>query len=212
MSELVVHWQGKPYTVAVGDPDKFTIKELKEELYRKTQVMPKRMKLLGVGTAKTPEDATISSVKLKKKLMMMGTPETVIALNEPSEEERKKLQAEVADDFDLMGEDEANDSLAFYMQPLNQEKLLARCNAYKFNVMNAPRQGKKLLVLDIDYTLFDHHSTCEQPMELARPVNKINSYSIHLYELIMPCYISTCTPSSKRPMCTMTSASGRLQA
>ena len=50
MSELVVHWQGKPYTVAVGDPDKFTIQELKEELYRKTQVMPKRMKLLGVGS------------------------------------------------------------------------------------------------------------------------------------------------------------------
>jgi ubiquitin-like domain-containing CTD phosphatase 1 len=28
-------------------------------------------------------------------------------------------------------------------------------------VMNPPRPGKKCLVLDIDYTLFDHRSTVE---------------------------------------------------
>ncbi|RWR85317.1 ubiquitin-like domain-containing protein [Cinnamomum micranthum f. kanehirae] len=31
------------------------------------------------------------------------------------------------------------------------------------------REGKKLLVLDIDYTLFDHRSTAENPLELMRP-------------------------------------------
>ena len=31
------------------------------------------------------------------------------------------------------------------------------------------REGKKLLVLDIDYTLFDHRSTAETGVELMRP-------------------------------------------
>lgn len=34
---------------------------------------------------------------------------------------------------------------------------------------NPCREGKKLLVLDIDYTLFDHRSTAENPRELMRP-------------------------------------------
>jgi hypothetical protein len=34
---------------------------------------------------------------------------------------------------------------------------------------NPPRPGKKLLVLDIDYTLFDHRSVAETPLELQRP-------------------------------------------
>lgn len=36
-------------------------------------------------------------------------------------------------------------------------------------ILNPPRPGKKLLVLDIDYTLFDHRSTAENPRELMRP-------------------------------------------
>lgn len=35
--------------------------------------------------------------------------------------------------------------------------------------MNQPREGKKLLVLDIDYTLFDHRSVAETGNELMRP-------------------------------------------
>lgn len=36
-------------------------------------------------------------------------------------------------------------------------------------VLNEPRPGKKLLVLDIDYTLFDHRSAAETGNELMRP-------------------------------------------
>jgi hypothetical protein len=36
-------------------------------------------------------------------------------------------------------------------------------------IQNPCRQGKKLLVLDIDYTLFDHRSTAENPLQLMRP-------------------------------------------
>ena len=37
-------------------------------------------------------------------------------------------------------------------------------------VLNEPRPGKKLLVVDIDYTIFDLGSSAERPEELARCV------------------------------------------
>ncbi|KAF3772709.1 Ubiquitin-like domain-containing CTD phosphatase, partial [Nymphaea thermarum] len=39
----------------------------------------------------------------------------------------------------------------------------------QIELLNPCREGKKLLVLDIDYTLFDHRSTAENPLELMRP-------------------------------------------
>ena len=39
-------------------------------------------------------------------------------------------------------------------------KIARRVKEYKINVLNEPRPGKKLLVLDVDYTLFGkfHHT------------------------------------------------------
>lgn len=48
-------------------------------------------------------------------------------------------------------------------------------NTYlQIELQNSCRQGKKLLVLDIDYTLFDHRSTAENPLQLMRPCNFIS--------------------------------------
>ena len=41
----------------------------------------------------------------------------------------------------------------------------------QIELRNPCRKGKKLLVLDIDYTLFDHRSTAENPLQLMRPCN-----------------------------------------
>lgn len=49
----------------------------------------------------------------------------------------------------------------------------------KVKVLNPPRPGKKLLVVDIDYTIFDLGSTAERPDELARP---------YLHEFFASCY------------------------
>jgi ubiquitin-like domain-containing CTD phosphatase 1 len=51
----------------------------------------------------------------------------------------------------------------------NLRKIANRIQTYKAKEINPPRPGKKLLVLDIDYTLFDHRSTAEKPLELMRP-------------------------------------------
>ncbi|KAF9684991.1 hypothetical protein SADUNF_Sadunf03G0007700 [Salix dunnii] len=72
---------------------------------------------------------------------------------------------EIVDDFEL-GQDEAVD---IEDVEVNKQKLRRRIDQYKIELKNPCRPGKKLLVLDIDYTLFDHRSTAETPLELMRP-------------------------------------------
>ena len=40
-----------------------------------------------------------------------------------------------------------------------QERLKKRIENAKIKILNPPRQGKKVVVLDIDYTIFDLNST-----------------------------------------------------
>jgi len=72
---------------------------------------------------------------------------------------------EVIDDFDV-GEDEvvaAKDCAIF------QEKIAKRVKDYAIKKCHPTRPGKKLLVLDIDYTIFDHRSVGETGRDLMRP-------------------------------------------
>jgi hypothetical protein len=72
----------------------------------------------------------------------------------------------VLDDFDVRDDD----PIDVKDKPENVEKLRRRIEKYEgVPPLNPPRDGKKLLVLDIDYTLFDHRSTAEHPLELMRP-------------------------------------------
>lgn len=56
---------------------------------------------------------------------------------------------DVIDDYDFTEED-----LEVFMRPENLEKLERRCKSYKFVKIAEFRPGKRLLVLDIDYTIF----------------------------------------------------------
>lgn len=42
----------------------------------------------------------------------------------------------------------------FYIREENLLKISRRVKEYKVEILNPPREGKKLLVLDVDYTLF----------------------------------------------------------
>jgi len=72
---------------------------------------------------------------------------------------------ELLDDFDF----EQNEATPIKDKDVYKQKLKRRASRYKIKLLNPCRKGKKLLVLDIDYTLFDHKSTAENPMELMRP-------------------------------------------
>jgi hypothetical protein len=113
--------------------------------------------------------------------MACRTPEEAI--------ETLKVEAEhapeIVDDFDV-GVDEPVDVKD---REENLAKLRKRVEKKQVQVLNAPRAGKKLLVLDIDYTLFDHRSPAETPAQLMRP---------HLHEflvrLLSPMHLPTTPP------------------
>jgi len=75
-------------------------------------------------------------------------------------------------------------------------KIERRIKEYKINMLNEPRPGKKLLVLDVDYTLYDHRSSAETGYELMRPFLHeflISAYQVcvyyRLHDLIQHYYI-----------------------
>ena len=109
-----------------------------------------------------PDDTTLANLSLKNgtKIMMMGSSEQAIkdvseVINDPS----------VINDF----EEEIAQQLSTEYREEYLTKVSNRVKSYEVKVLHAPREGKKLLVLDIDYTLFDHRSVAESGRELMRP-------------------------------------------
>ncbi|XP_068664301.1 ubiquitin-like domain-containing CTD phosphatase [Aristolochia californica] len=157
---LTVKWSGKEYTVRVCGVD--TVGELKLRICEVTNVLPKRQKLLypKLGSKLNDDTVLLSQLQLKPsiKMTMIGTVEDDIIV-EPVD------APEIIDDFEL-GEDEVVD---IKDNNVNKQKLRRRVRQYKTKLLHPCREGKKLLVLDIDYTLFDHRSAAENPLELMRP-------------------------------------------
>ncbi|WOL16067.1 ubiquitin-like domain-containing CTD phosphatase [Canna indica] len=157
---LTVKWSGKEYTVRVCGDD--SVGELKRRICEVTNVLPKRQKLLYPKlAAKLGDDSILLSqlnLKPSVKMTMIGTVEDDIIVDQVD-------SPEIIDDFEL-GQDEVVDIKDKYV---NKQKLLRRIAQHKVKLLNPCREGKKLLVLDIDYTLFDHRSPAENPHELMRP-------------------------------------------
>lgn len=162
-SSIVIKWAGKEYPIE-GLSCETSVLSLKELIYEKTNVLPARQKLLNLKhKGKPPTDETLLvnlNLKNGAKIMMMGSSEQAIkdvseVINDPS----------VINDFD---EDIAQQLSTEYREEyLN--KVSNRVKSYEVKILNEPREGKKLLVLDIDYTLFDHKSAAETGRELMRP-------------------------------------------
>jgi ubiquitin-like domain-containing CTD phosphatase 1 len=157
---LTVKWNGKEYTVSVCGDD--SVAELKRRICEVTNVLPKRQKLLypKIGSKLADDSVVLSQLPLKSslKMTMIGTVEDDIVVDQVD-------SPEIVDDFEL-GQDEAVD---IKDNEDNKKKLRRRISQYKIELRNPCREGKKLLVLDIDYTLFDHRSTAENPLQLMRP-------------------------------------------
>nr|CAH8853034.1 unnamed protein product [Trichobilharzia regenti] len=91
--------------------------------------------------------------------MLIGsTQEAILKVNSA------KDSPEVVDDFDFKEED-----LDLCDVPENIEKVEKRCKAYRPRKLAEFRAGRNLLVLDIDYTIFDHLTPAESAHQLARP-------------------------------------------
>ncbi|CAI5536038.1 unnamed protein product, partial [Closterium sp. Naga37s-1] len=68
----------------------------------------------------------------------------------------------------------------------SQHFKVRRSQHFKLKVLNPPRAGKRLLVLDIDYTLFDHVSPAENAAQLMRPyLHEFLAASYSAYDIII---------------------------
>lgn len=161
---LTVKWSGKEYLIP-DLPLHACVVDLKNAIFEKTGVLPERQKLIGMkckGKA-VSELVRLSDLKLEpnSKIMMIGSLEQNIQYAATPPEDIP----EVVNDLDE--EDDKDVPIENREEFLN--KISKRISAYKIKQLNEPRQGKKLVVLDIDYTIFDHRSTAQFAGELMRP-------------------------------------------
>nr|XP_023018817.1 ubiquitin-like domain-containing CTD phosphatase 1 [Leptinotarsa decemlineata] len=108
------------------------------------------------------DECKLGQLKLKSnfKLMMMGSlEEDIVEANTAPTN-----LPDVVNDLDIEDEEVAIENQEVYLA-----KVENRVNHHKINMLNDLRPDKKLLVLDIDYTLFDHRSTAQTGAELMRP-------------------------------------------
>lgn len=161
--KLIVKWSGAEYEIELDPMDNIAL--LKHEIYKKTNVRPERQKLLNLKYKgkMAPDDVKISSLDIKTnfKVMMMGSTEQAI-------EDICQIPDDIGDVIDdLEGDDEEKDCVS--TSSLYLSKVAKRVKEYEIKELNPQRPGKKLLVLDIDYTLFDHKSSAENGNQLMRP-------------------------------------------
>uniref|UniRef100_A0A7S1SVM3 protein-serine/threonine phosphatase n=1 Tax=Tetraselmis chuii TaxID=63592 RepID=A0A7S1SVM3_9CHLO len=181
--EFNIKWNKRELSLSLEGEQ--TVGELKERIRDETAVDPKRQKLLGLKTKDkqvVSDDVKLCDLAVKpgQKLILMGTPDAMIE----QAQKQAEVETEVVDDFDISEGDEL--TLELKDREEVKEKLQRRIKSVEVEVMNAPRPGKKCLVLDIDYTLFDLGSTAERPEELARPyLHEFLSATYQFYDIII---------------------------
>ena len=119
-----------------------------------TSVPPERQKLIGLTKGKLPPssdserfgNAGIPHKPGVIKFTMIGTPEKD-TFKDPT-----ASTPEVFDDFDVEYSPES--AVAPADDPRNLRKIREKINRCPINFVDEPRPGKKLLVLDLDYSRF----------------------------------------------------------
>ncbi|KAG4065738.1 hypothetical protein HA402_012416 [Bradysia odoriphaga] len=164
---IIVKWCGKEYVISdLIDSD--TVAVLRHEIFKKINVRPERQKLLNLKYkgANATDDVRLGSLELKPnyKLMMVGSLESDI--KEVESRPLDALDSLVVDDFEDTDEKK---EVSIHNSEVYLSKVKKRIKDYQVKELNPPRPDKKLLVLDIDYTLFDHRSVAESAAELMRP-------------------------------------------
>nr|CAG4644154.1 EOG090X0A5K [Lepidurus arcticus] len=163
MATITVKWSGRELIIE-DLTETSTVLCLKKSIEVKTGVKPERQKLLNLKhKGKVAEnEVKISTLAIKPgfKIMMMGSlEESIVAATEVPE-----TLPSIVNDLDNDEEDVPFERKEEYLA-----KVTKRVENYTVTIKNPPRPGKKLLVLDIDYTLFDHRSSAESANELMRP-------------------------------------------
>jgi len=143
--------------------------DLKDKLYSMTDVPLDRQKIIGLVKGKLPSDeCTIHGLKLVsgRKFTLVGTPVG------QELKERPEDMPDVMNDLDIDVSEYPELMKAFANDQRNTRKIKEAVRDLDIHIMNEPREGKRLLVLDLDYTLMDTKpltSGALPPKECARP-------------------------------------------
>jgi len=144
------------------------IAQVKDIISEKTNILPKRQKLIGLVTinkVKVTDEVLLSDLKPKSKAMtkisengtiksikhnfiLMGTAEVDIFVD-PDDHDNLP---EVVDDFDLDFNAGSEEWLAHVATGQNLKKFT---ESTEVNIIHEPRRDKPLMVLDLDHTLLD---------------------------------------------------------
>jgi ubiquitin-like domain-containing CTD phosphatase 1 len=195
---------GKERITLTGLPPETTISQVKFLLQEKTRILPKRQKLIGLtaqrggtkgvhddlaihelatkGSSSTqPTDGTGSStVIITHQFLLMGTAEEAIFVDPAARDDLP----DVVDDFEL---DFNAGSDLWLRHVANGENLKKFTDHTDVFVMNAPRDGKPLLVLDLDHTLLDFSSRTLQRDVLGTAAAAIKRP--HMDGFLTRCYV-----------------------
>jgi len=167
--KLTFSWSGKSMSIDVAESDR--VFDLKAALLSLTNVPVERQKILGLVKGKLPPDEeTIASLKLTtgKKFMLVGTP-VGDELKDPSQ---VAYLPDVFNDLDIDFTQYPEAAAQYANDRRNQRKVREATSKLHINIMEPLRSGKKLLVLDIDYTILDTKPLLDgslPPMECTRP-------------------------------------------
>lgn len=156
--DLNVKWGKLAVTLPIESPHEFRVGELKQELLLLTEVIPARQKLLAKGRT-LKDDDFVSDIKGNCVILLGSRESDLQAIMAPPD-----VEDLVVDDLD--GENNGTNGT-----PDDLKKIERRLKVVDsiIEIREPLREGKKLLVLDIDYTLFDHRSPAESARELQRP-------------------------------------------
>ncbi|KAF4615210.1 hypothetical protein D9613_003191 [Agrocybe pediades] len=167
--ELTFSWAGKPYTINIAESDR--VFDFKAAIYNATKVPVERQKILGFVKGKLPPDESrISelSISPSKKFTVIGTPEG----DEIKDPSQLAMLPDVVNDLDVDFTENMNASTRYKTDPRNIRKVQEATKNLQVNIIHPLREGKKLLVLDIDYTILDTKPLTTgslPPAECARP-------------------------------------------
>merc|ERR1712107_44767 len=157
---LTARWgaQSVPVTLSPADWQTLTFGELKLRLDEETDVPREKMRLMGISTSEgalPSDDDRVQDLVFKKPnrtFMFIGTIRDQ-HLREASPEQEEASQSH---------------AVPAVRNQLHLQRLQAAILATDIRVLQAPREGRRLLVLDLDYTVFDCKSSasierCKRP-------------------------------------------------
>jgi ubiquitin-like domain-containing CTD phosphatase 1 len=160
-----VKWRSQVLPITL--PLSSTLLDLKLLLDAETTCPYDKLKLLGLVKGAIPPDTTpvsqFSDGLEGRTVTMMGTPAEAHLVAPQDMEDLPEVLNDL--DFDY-SRSKAAVNIKFL--PENQIKLQKRIKSAEILIMTQPRPGSKLLVLDLDYTLWDHKSPLS-PVESKRP-------------------------------------------